>query len=68
MKATIKDIHGYIRKAVNTLGMKLNPITLEMILNIAELVKEKGGETSIKDISTVEKQVIELIEEKGEQK
>ena len=62
MKAEIKDKDKNIVKALNMLGYKIDSKNLEMVLNVAEYVTEKGAETSIKDLTELEKLVNGLYE------
>jgi hypothetical protein len=54
MKAEIKDKDKNILKALNMLGYKIDSKNLEMILNVAEYVTNKGAETSIRDLTELE--------------
>ena len=54
MKAEIKDKDKNIVKALNIIGYKIDSKQLEMILNVAEYVTNKGAETSIRDLTELE--------------
>ena len=63
MKAEIKDKEKNIVKALNMLGYKIDSKSLEMILNVADYVKTKGSDTSIRDLTELEMCVNGLYEE-----
>lgn len=63
MKAEIKDKDKNILKALNMLGYKIDSKSLEIILNIAEYVNQKGDLTTIKELTELNFLVNKLYEE-----
>ena len=50
MKATILDKEGFKLKALNALGIQANKLDIELILNVFQLVDQKGGDITLKDV------------------
>ena len=51
MKAEIKDKDKNIIRALGMLGFSMTSKNLELILNVIDFVKAKGGNTTIQDLT-----------------
>lgn len=63
MKVNIKDKDKMIIRALRVLGYKLDSKVLELVLNVADFVTKKGGETSLMDLVQIEHEVESLYSE-----
>ena len=57
----------YMKVATGIVGYNFNPQTLDLLVSLYELVIEKQGETSLKEVCKVEAEVIERHEPKDKQ-
>lgn len=63
MKVEQKDKDNHIQRALSLLGYRVSRVQVEVILNVVEFIKDKEGDTTIKDIVTIESLVESLFQD-----
>lgn len=60
--AEILDKSQHIRRALRLVNINLSPIQTELILNVAKHVEKEQGNTTLKDLATMQENVSKLFE------
>lgn len=61
------DPNDYLRMAAGVLGIHADTKAIELLLNLKELVNEKGGSATIDDIVQMESDVIEMLKQEEDE-
>lgn len=66
MEAEILDKNGHVKMALNSLGIKINQQTVELVLNISDFVRHRTGnekDITLREIAEIEHLVAGLFSE-----
>ena len=63
MKVEIKDKSKEIVMALSGLGYNVDSITVEIMLNVVDFIRDKKGDVTIKEVAEIKEMVKDLYKE-----